>query len=98
MNMHMSSSELVYIQRIIVACVRDNPGRLSRSGLAKLLVGSRALEMKKWKGNRWNNRLHGMTRKSVTVDVDILLQQGYLALDSNQMIVLGDRSGMMQTI
>ncbi len=89
-TIHMESSDLVYIQRIIVACVRDNPGRLSRSGLAKLLVGSRALEMKKWEGNRWNNRLHGMSRKSVTVDVDILIQQGYLALDSHQMVVLGE--------
>ena len=85
----MESSELVYIQRIIVACVRDNPGRLSRGGLARLLVGSRSLEMKKWEGNRWNNRLHGMTRKSVTVDVDILIQQGYLALDSHEKVMLG---------
>ena len=90
--MHMSSTDLVYIQRIIVACVRDNPGRLSRSGLAKLLVGSRALEMKKWEGNRWNNRLHGMSRKSVTVDVDILIQQGYLALDSHEKVMLGEIS------
>jgi len=84
------SSDLVYIQRIIVACVRDNPGRLNRSQLAKLLVSSRALEMKKWEGSRWNGRLRGMTRKSVTGDVDILLQQGYLALDSHQRVVLGE--------
>ena len=89
----MSSSELVYIQRIIVACVRDNPGRLNRSELAKLLVGSRALEMKKWEGNRWNGRLRGMTRKSVTVDVDILLQQGYLNMDSHERVVLGEADG-----
>jgi len=86
----MESSNLVYIQRIIVACVRDNPGRLNRSELAKLLVGSRALEMKKWKGNRWNNRLRGMTRKSVMGDVDILLQQGYLALDSYGRVIPGE--------
>ncbi len=78
----MESSDLAYIQRIIVACVRDNPGRLNRSELAMLLAGSGALEMKKWKGNRWNNRLRGMSHKSVTGDIYILLQQGYLALDS----------------
>jgi len=89
----MESSDLVYIQRIIVACVRDNSGRLNRSELAKLLVGSRALEMAKWEGNRWNGRLRGMTRKSVTGDIDILLQQGYLALDSHQLMVLGDMAG-----
>ena len=87
--MHMSSPELEYIHRIIVACVRDNPDRLNRSELAKLLAGSRALEMKKSAGNRWNNRLRGMTRKSVTVDVDILLQLGYLALNSQGQMVLG---------
>ena len=90
MNMHISSPELAYIHRIIVACVRDNPDRLSRSGLAKLLVSSRSLDMKKWEGNGWNGRLRGMSRKSVTVDVDILLQQGYLALDSHQKVRLGE--------
>ena len=86
----MSSPELEYIHRIIVACLRDNPGRLNRSELAKLLSGSRALEMKKWAGNKWHNRLRGMTRKSVTLDVDILLQQGDLALDSRGQMVLGE--------
>ena len=88
----MSSPELEYIHRLIVACVRDNPGRLSRSELAKLLAGSRALEMKKWARNKWNGRLHGMTRKFVTVDVDILLQQGYLALDSHERVLLGEKA------
>jgi len=90
MVMHMKSSDLVYIQRIIVACVRDNPGRLNRSQLAKLLVSSRSLEMAKWEENRWNGRLRGMTRKSVTSDVDILIQQGYLALNSWELVVLGE--------
>jgi len=90
MSMHMESSDLVYIQRIIVACVRDNPGRLNRNELAKLLAGSDALEMKKWAGNRWNGRLHGLTSNSVTEDVDILLQQGYLALDSYGRVIPGE--------
>ena len=92
MIMHMESSELVYIQRIIVACVRDNSGRLNRSELAKLLVGSRALEMAKWEGSRWHNQLRGMNRKSVTGDVDILLQQGYLDLNSHEKVVLGEKA------
>lgn len=70
--------------------MRDNPGCLNRSKLAKLLAGSRSLEMKKWEGNRWNSRLHGLTRKSVTEDVDILLQQGYLALDSRKQVIVGE--------
>ena len=86
--MRMTSSDLAYIQRLIVACVRDNPGRLNRTELAKLLAGSQALEMKKWAGNRWNGRLHGLTRKSITEDVDILLQQGYLTLDSREQAVV----------
>ena len=48
--------------------------------------------MKKGKENRWNGRLHGMTRKFVTVDVDILLQQGYLALDSHERVLLGEKA------
>jgi len=90
MSTHIEPSNLVYIQRIIVACVRDNPGRLNRSQLAKLLVSSRSLEMAKWEENRWNGRLRGMTRKSVTSDVDILIQQGYLALNSWELVVLGE--------
>ena len=88
----MEPSDLVYIQRIIVACVRDNPGRLNRSELAKLLVGSRALEMAKWEGNRWHNQLRGMTRKSVMGDIDILLQQAYLDLNSYEKVVLGEKA------
>jgi len=38
----------------------------------------------------WNCRLRGMTRKSVTGDIDILLQQGYLDLNSHQKVVLGE--------
>ena len=93
MKMRMFSSELEYIQRLIVDCVRDNPGRLNRSELAKLLVGSNSLSMDEWKGNGWNGRLRGMTRKSVTEDVDILLQQGYLALDSQRHVIVGEKRG-----
>lgn len=92
-TIRMKSSDLVYIQRIIIACVRENPGCFNRSELAKLLVGSRALEIAKWEGSRWHNQLRGMTRKSVTGDVDILLQQGYLALDSRQKVVLEEKEG-----
>lgn len=44
------------------------------------------MEMKKWEGNRWNGRLHGLTRNSVTEDMDVLLQQRYLALDSHELV------------
>jgi len=77
----MSEQRLSPIQKIILACVHDRPGQLTRSGLAKLLVGSSSARVAEFSDDPDFGRLAGRGRKTVTVDIDILLQQGHLALN-----------------
>lgn len=74
------------VQEIILAAVRGYPGRFSRTGLAQMLVAARS-----WQdtGYAEYGRLRGHKRKDVLFQIDILLQQGYLALDGpHDMVVL----------
>jgi len=83
--------QLTPVQQAILACTRDNPGRFSRSELAKLLVGSRSSRAGALADHPDFGRLAGYGRKAVTVDIDILLQQGYLVLDhGGRMVHAGD--------
>jgi ATP-dependent DNA helicase RecQ len=66
------------VREVILSCVRALPGRLPRSGLAKLLVGSGAARMAEFRGHDFYNRLEGHTRTEVQAWVDELLAQGAL--------------------
>lgn len=70
--------QLTSLQRAILDIVRQHPGRFSRSGLAKMLVGA-----KSWQDTDFPEygRFAGHGRKEITFDIDILLQQGYLVQD-----------------
>ena len=83
------ASELTAVQQTILASAGRNPGRYSRSGLAKLLVGSRSSLTAGLANDPDFGRLAGHGRKSVTFEINILIQQGYLALDHNQHVVPG---------
>lgn len=71
--------QLTSRQRKIVNIVARYPGQFSRSGLAKMLVGA-----KSWPAEGWAEygSFTGYGRKALTGDIDILIQQGYLYLDS----------------
>ena len=73
--------QLSPIQQTILTCISDNPARFSRSALAKLLVGSTSTRTAGLAEHPDSGRLAGRGRKEITFEVDILLQQGYLALD-----------------
>lgn len=66
------------MQQEVLACVTDHMGQFTRSGVAKLLVGSASSRLAVEPSNVWHGRFAGHTRKSVTFVVDTLLQQGYL--------------------
>lgn len=71
--------ELTLIQQQLLACVGDHPAQFTRSGIAKLLVGSESVRLDIDRGDVWYGRFQGQTRKSLTFVVDTLLQQGYLS-------------------
>ncbi|MCA9935853.1 MAG: hypothetical protein KC415_18085 [Anaerolineales bacterium] len=76
--------QLTPIQQTILDVVNSYPGQFSRSGLAKMLVGA-----KSWQegGYPEYGRLAGHGRKSITYDIDVLVQQGVLGLDGWQKLI-----------
>ncbi len=81
---HLSANQLSPRQQTILDVVRRYPGRFTRSGLAKMLVGA-----KSWSDAEFPDygRFAGRSRKDVTFDIDVLLQQGFMALDGHERLV-----------
>lgn len=81
--------QLPPLHQLILETVEANPGKLTRSELAKLLVGSRSTRVAEFDNHPAFGRLAGHGRKAVTLEIDILLQQKYLELDSASRLVIG---------
>ncbi|MCB0019085.1 MAG: hypothetical protein KDE09_14950 [Anaerolineales bacterium] len=77
----MSQREFSPVQEAVLAVVQQYPGHFSRSGLAKMLVGARS-----WQDTGYPEygRFASYGRKDITYQIDILLQQGFLELDSHE--------------
>lgn len=68
-------------QRIILSCVEATPGEYNRSALAKVLVGSQSSRVMDYAEQPFFGALSDHGRKSVTFEIDILIQQGLLEHD-----------------
>lgn len=64
------------------------PGVYTRSALAKMLVGSESSRVAEYTNQPFFGRLSDHGRKEITFEIDILLQQGYLEINSGKKIVL----------
>jgi hypothetical protein len=78
---------LTPLQQKILEVVREEPGRFSRSELAKLLVGSKSARLASLSEHPHYGRLAGHGRKAITFEIDIFIQQNYLALEGGQKLV-----------
>jgi hypothetical protein len=78
-------TRLVPLQQAILDLVGKYPGQFSRSGLAKMLVRA-----KSWQETDLPEYgcFSEYRRKEVGFQVEILLQQSYLALDSGGRLIL----------
>lgn len=74
-------------QRTILACVAALDAPLPRSTLAKLLAGSQSARTAALHDHPFYGRLAEQSRKAILYDVDILLQQRFLALDGFDRVV-----------
>ena len=83
----IAEAELPFVQRLILRCVREEPGRFPRSGLAKLLAGSDSRHMQELRDHPFYGRLRQYRRRDVLHHVAVLLQQGYLALDGDEHVI-----------
>lgn len=80
----LSQDQLSQLQRDVLDVVSRYPGRFSRSGLAKMLVGA-----KSWQDADFPDygRFSSDRRKDITYQIDILLQQGFLTLDGQAQLI-----------
>jgi hypothetical protein len=83
----MTGDALTPRQRIILLAAQRQPGRYSRSGLAKLLAGSRSRRLAVLTDSPDHGRLARHSRKEIADQIDILLQQGWLGLDAYQNVI-----------
>jgi hypothetical protein len=83
----MTAVALTAMQRIILAAAQRQPGQYSRSTLAKLLAGSRSRRLGVLIDSPDHGRLSPYSRKAITDQIDILLQQGWLGLDAYQNVM-----------
>lgn len=76
--------QLTPVQQAILDVVRKYPGRFSRSGLAKMLVGARS-----WQDTSFPEygRFSQHRRKDVGYQVEVMLQQGQLQLDGRDCLI-----------
>jgi ATP-dependent DNA helicase RecQ len=77
------------IDRLILECVKSLPGKLPRSGVAKLLVGSLSERVETYQSHPLYNRLQGHPRSEVMFYVDKLLENGQLRKAENGYLILG---------
>jgi hypothetical protein len=81
---NMQPDELTSLQKEIIVVVGSYPGQFTRSSLSKMLVGA-----KSWKDRSYPQyRLYpGFGRKEMDYQIEILIQQSFLALDSQQCLI-----------
>ncbi|MEK7323866.1 MAG: HRDC domain-containing protein, partial [Chloroflexota bacterium] len=72
----------------ILECVRVMPGKLPRSGVAKLLVGSDSERVAEFQSHPFYNRLADRNRNDVLAQVDELIEAGMLAKNDKGYLVL----------
>lgn len=84
-------SSLTQTQQIILECAASAPGQFTRSGLAKLLAGSKSERLGDVADHPFYGRFRDRSRKQIVYDVDVLLQQQYLALDPWQRVIPGPK-------
>jgi hypothetical protein len=84
-------SDRTETQNIILYCVLSIPGKLPRSGVAKLLVGSHSQRVIKYTDHPDFGRLSHLPRYAVLVEIDTLINLGELDLDEKSRVIVKEK-------
>jgi len=84
--------QLPTLHQTILASAHNYQGRFTRSELAKVLSGSKSARISDLTNLPEYGRLAEHSRKTITFEIDILLQQNYLALNEHNKVTLGTLS------
>ena len=79
-----SSVQLAPLQQTILDIVQKYPDKFTRSGLSKLLVGAKSWRDKQHPGYRL---YPGIGRKEMDYQIEILVQQSFLAFDGQRHLI-----------
>ena len=79
-------------QMIILACVQSIRGKLPRSGIAKLLVGSESQRVLAYTSHPNYGRLSHLPRNIVMQEIDALINRGDIALDDRSRVILKEQA------
>ncbi len=85
--LHSESNSTEVIEAIL-DCVRALPGKLPRSGAAKLLVGSGSERVEEYQSHPLYNRLAGRTRNDVLAQVDAMIAARLIAQNSKGYLIV----------
>jgi adenine/guanine phosphoribosyltransferase-like PRPP-binding protein len=85
-----AAMDSAYIENLIIECVRLLSGKLPRSGVVKLLVGSLSERIEGYKSHPLYKSLEGKSRSEVMFYVDRLLENGQLQKAENGYLILAD--------
>ena len=93
MSNHVVSSDpgRTETQMIILSCVQSIPGKLPRSGIAKLLVGSYSQRVIKYTSHPDYGRLSHFPRNIVMQEIDALLNRRDLDLDDKSRVIIKEQ-------
>jgi hypothetical protein len=80
----MRVEELTSVQKDILVIVGRYPGQFTRSSLSKMLVGAKSWKNKEYPEYR---RYPGFGRKEMDYQIEILIQQSFLAPDGQRHLI-----------
>lgn len=86
-SVEKSSTGRTETQMIILACVQSIPGKLPRSGYAKLLVGSESQRVLAYTTHPDYGRLSHLPRNIIMQEIDALINRGDVALDHKSKLI-----------
>ncbi len=82
------------VQGAILSCVQSLSGQLPRSGIAKLLVGSKSTRVGEFRAHPFFGTFSGWTRQAVLGEVDRLIETRVLAVDEHGKVVPGGEAAV----
>jgi hypothetical protein len=73
------------IAEAISQCIRGMPRRLTRTSVARILVGSSAASVQRYRSHRLFGRYSYLSRKAVVAEVDRLIEAGAIRQDGKRL-------------
>jgi len=75
------------IREVIMQCADSISGQLSRTGIARILVGSMSKRVTRWRDHPLYGKLRGRKRSELMREIDELIEEGHLSFDNDRNLI-----------